>query len=499
MKPVILLFVIGFIFPVFTGCDDDAGPATVSNNPPVILNIVVSPDVVLPGHQTALFCRAVDQDLDSLSYTWSSVDTNQLSFSSGGNGSNVTVEAPAMPGMYTVTVTVSDGVNETIGQTTFNSADNGSTGVTTFTLGSSNAHITMVWIPPGSFIMGSFDIGEETLFETTDIISPEALIVRFRDTADTLSAIFKDRFSINSKEMIDEFQDGSPVSDELLESLVDDLNEILKGQSVYNEDLFIDFELSNLITKMIQLDVREHNLIYLNRLLFELVYSVEIARNGIDTNILDLDAADVEFPDHEINIEYGFWIGKFEINQEQWTNVTGTNPSGINGSNHPVERVSWYDVKAFIDSLNSYETDSQWRLPSEAEWEYVCRAGSVSRYPWGLDSLGVQMEENANFGAYNLLGSHEPVGSRIPNSFGVHDILGNVWEWCEDTYHSDYDGAPTDGSAWVHRSRLDRRNRILKGGSWVNLPSEIRSPGRHEAEPELKYFTVGFRLVRDVL
>ena len=200
-----------------------------------------------------------------------------------------------------------------------------------------------------------------------------------------------------------------------------------------------------------------------------------------------------EYPRHSVSIDF-FWIGKYEITQLQWEAVTDTNPSALSGSGNPVDNVSWEDVQAFIDTLNSVETGAPWRLPSEAEWEYVCRAGNdSSRFPWGDDSTYVEINKWAVFGAYNGVGSHAEVGSRLSNAWGINDMVGNVWEWCEDKYHRDYGNAPVDGSAWTSGIT---NYRVLRGGSWYDIPQHCRSAERNRAMKDLRYRTVGFRLAR---
>jgi len=202
------------------------------------------------------------------------------------------------------------------------------------------------------------------------------------------------------------------------------------------------------------------------------------------------DAENGEYPRHPVNIK-DFLIGKYEVTQAQWQTVTDTCPSHIQGTDNPVENVSWEDVMAFIDTLNNFEDVLVWRLPSESEWEYVCRAGTTTRFPWGNDSGYVEMDRWTVSGFYNGVGSHAQVGSRLPNPWGVHDMLGNVWEWCEDKYHGNYDGAPVDGSAW---SSGRSQSRMMRGGSWYDIPQNCRSATRNSGRMELRYQTVGFRL-----
>jgi len=226
-------------------------------------------------------------------------------------------------------------------------------------------------------------------------------------------------------------------------------------------------------------------------------YVTEYLNNYLVDNYIDMDAKINETPRHNVTFESGFWIGKYEVTQQLWEAVTDTNSSRFTGEQNPVDNVSWEDVIAFIDTLNNQNPDANWRLPTESEWEYACRAGNdTTRYPWGNDTLYSNVEYYAVCGDYNGVGSHSEVGSRCPNGWGIHDMLGNVWEWVEDKKHSNYNGAPDDGSAWLGRS-APQPHRMMRGGSWYDLPQQCRSAQRNNAAPGLRYQTVGFRLVRN--
>lgn len=203
-----------------------------------------------------------------------------------------------------------------------------------------------------------------------------------------------------------------------------------------------------------------------------------------------------EYPQHTVSINYGYWIGKYEITQDFWEAVLDTNPSFLKAPSHPVENVSWLDVISFIDTLNSFEANSPWRLPSEAEWEYACRAGTSTIFFWGADTQYTEIEKYTVSGSTDYIGAHEEVGNRMPNPWGICDMTGNVWEWCEDKPHASYNGAPDDGSSWEGRGP---KRRVLRGGSWADPPQNCRSSERHAAMDSLRFQTVGFRLVRDGL
>ncbi len=210
----------------------------------------------------------------------------------------------------------------------------------------------------------------------------------------------------------------------------------------------------------------------------------------------DNDSQNDELPRHSVNIPNGFWIGKHEVSQAQWEAVMGSNPAwgrGV-GDDYPVYRISWDDVHVYIDSLNRYEQIYKYRLPSEAEWEYACRAGTVQRHFWGND---LDYSQITNYSWYwnNSSNRTHPVGEKLLNGFGLHDMLGNVWEWCEDYYFNSYHGAPNDGSAWLSPSS---NYRVVRGGSWDDEPVNCRSSNRGGESPSLRSDYVGFRLVRSL-
>ena len=194
-----------------------------------------------------------------------------------------------------------------------------------------------------------------------------------------------------------------------------------------------------------------------------------------------------EKPAHRVVIGNGFALGKTEVTQKQWQAVMGKAPSKFSncGDDCPVEQVSWNDVQAYIQKLNA-RTGKQYRLPSEAEWEYACRAGRKQEYCGGEnpDSVG-WYEQNSGH-------STHPVGRKQANAFGLYDMSGNVWEWVEDSYHANYNGAPSDGTAW----QGDRARRVLRGGSWSSLADALRSANRSSIDAASRGSDVGFRVAR---
>ena len=185
----------------------------------------------------------------------------------------------------------------------------------------------------------------------------------------------------------------------------------------------------------------------------------------------DSDASDDEKPPHQVKVN-SFAIGKYPVTQAQYQAVMGTNPSRFkNNPQNPVENVSWNDAQAFCQKLSQI-TGKTYRLPTEAEWEYACRAGTTTRFYFGDDAN--QLEDYAWYGGNSQKTTH-PVGQKKPNAWGLYDMSGNVWEWCEDNWHDNYKNAPRDGSAWLIK---DNYFQILRGGSWFIDPLYCRSAYR---------------------
>ncbi|NEQ23918.1 MAG: formylglycine-generating enzyme family protein [Microcoleus sp. SIO2G3] len=175
-----------------------------------------------------------------------------------------------------------------------------------------------------------------------------------------------------------------------------------------------------------------------------------------------------------------------------------SDPSNFKGANRPVERVFWNDAVEFCARL-SKATGREYRLPSEAEWEYACRAGTTTPFHFG-ETITTDL---ANYDGNYTYGSGSKgqyrkqttnVGSFPPNAFGLHDMHGNVLEWCQDTWHENYNGVPTDGSAWVNEN-ANQNIRTLRGGSWDFNPRVCRSASRDFDLPDFDLSTIGFRVV----
>lgn len=198
---------------------------------------------------------------------------------------------------------------------------------------------------------------------------------------------------------------------------------------------------------------------------------------------------DDEKPAHRVKINYAFKMGKYEVTQAQWQSVMGNNPSYFNscGGNCPVEKVSWNDVQEFIKQLNVRNNGYTYRLPTEAEWEYACRAGTTGDFAGKLDAMAWYFD--------NSSGQTHPVGQKSPNAWGLYDIVGNVWEWCEDVYHDDYTGAPTDGSSWRTPRSDGENDRVLRGGTWYLDAFYCRSAFRRWLDADYRDYYLGFRVV----
>ena len=222
-----------------------------------------------------------------------------------------------------------------------------------------------------------------------------------------------------------------------------------------------------------------------------------------------------ERPQHEVNVP-PFFMGKYSITQAQWRVVASRkdlkvekdldpDPSHFKdreGSyarrDRPVEQVNWYDAVEFCARLSKL-TGGEYRLPSEAEWEYACRAGTTTAFHFGETITG----ELANYAAIYTYADEPdgeyrqqtiPVGQFPPNVFGLYDMHGNVWEWCADTRHPNYDGAPTDGSAWIENKNDNYSP--LRGGSWYSSPYYCRSAYRSINSRRVNSnYLIGFRVV----
>ncbi|MFM6058178.1 MAG: formylglycine-generating enzyme family protein, partial [Microcystis aeruginosa] len=205
-----------------------------------------------------------------------------------------------------------------------------------------------------------------------------------------------------------------------------------------------------------------------------------------------------EKPQHNVTLK-NFLMGIYPITQAQWLYIAQREdlqverdlkpePSYFKGSTNPVENVSWLDAVEFCQRLSKM-TKKQYRLPSEAEWEYACRAGTTTPFHFGatLTSNLANYDARERFAeepAGEYRSETTPVGQFPPNGFGLYDMHGNVWEWCQDDFQENYQGAPNDGSPWQEKSKKQQNQayKALRGGSWYNFPDICRSAYRYNVD-----------------
>lgn len=225
------------------------------------------------------------------------------------------------------------------------------------------------------------------------------------------------------------------------------------------------------------------------------------------------DRSNAEGPVHDVRIGYALAVGKYSVtvgefrrfieatghdmgssafawDGKEWKDTPGRgwcDPGFVQNDSHPATCVNWEDACAYAAWVAKL-TGQPYRLLSEAEWEYACRAGTMTRYAFG-DDLGANQ---ANFN--NSKGGTTPVGAYPANRFGLHDMHGNVLDWCKDIWHETYKGAPTDGSAWTTSG--DAVSRVLRGGSWNYIPQNLRSASRGRINPTRRLSNIGFRVAR---
>ena len=196
-----------------------------------------------------------------------------------------------------------------------------------------------------------------------------------------------------------------------------------------------------------------------------------------------------EKPVHKVCVD-DFYMGKYEVTQGQWKEIMGNdNPSHFQqGDDYPIESVSWNNVQEFIEKLNK-QSGMNYRLPTESEWEYAARAGTMTKWYCGdyegcLDDIAWSVINSGN--------KTNPVGQKQPNSWGLYDMAGNVWEWVEDDWHNTYTNAPNDGCAWIDEPRGPCR--VIRGGAWDNGIAACRSSVRHGLDSSYTNISHGFRL-----
>jgi formylglycine-generating enzyme required for sulfatase activity/tRNA A-37 threonylcarbamoyl transferase component Bud32 len=237
-------------------------------------------------------------------------------------------------------------------------------------------------------------------------------------------------------------------------------------------------------------------------------YFVEDLGNGVKLEMVEIPPGtfymgspkneagrrDYESPQHQVTVP-SFFIGKYLLTQAQYQAVMGNNPARFKGNNRPVEQVSWDDAVAFCQKL-SQKTGKNYKLPSEAQWEYACRAGTTTPFYFGETITPDLVNYDGNYayaaapkGKYRK--QTTDVGTFPPNPFGLYDMHGNVWEWCEDDWQKNYINAPLNGSASISQST----NNVLRGGSWLSNPGHCRSASRGYCVAGFGDYDLGFRVV----
>ena len=215
-----------------------------------------------------------------------------------------------------------------------------------------------------------------------------------------------------------------------------------------------------------------------------------------------------EKPVHTVTFDYSFSVAKYEVPQNLFEAVIGHNPSVWGGPRNSVEMVSWNDADQFCARISKLlreakliEADEVIRLPTEAEWEYFCRAGTNTAYSFGdaptkPGDQGNKASKLDPFGWHtgNAAGNDPPVGALKPNAWGLYDVHGYLWEYVSDAYHPDYNGAPTDGSSWGADKKFVQR--VMRGGSWRDRYESLRSASRLPIPDHAKSAAIGFRCVK---
>jgi formylglycine-generating enzyme required for sulfatase activity len=218
-------------------------------------------------------------------------------------------------------------------------------------------------------------------------------------------------------------------------------------------------------------------------------------RKGSPTN--EVDRFDWEDPQTAVTISRGFWMGKYEVRQGEYLAVMGNNPSDFPGDlNLPVDSVSWHDATYYCDALTYWErvagriaTNAVYRLPTSAEWEYACRGWTSTRFSYGDDPGYTNLAEYAWYRDNSGSTTH-PVGQKLPNPWGLYDMHGNVYEWCQDWF-----GGPAGGTAIDPQGPFDGEARVIRGGSWLGDSRWSRSGFPWRSDPDDGNYSVGFRVV----
>ncbi len=199
------------------------------------------------------------------------------------------------------------------------------------------------------------------------------------------------------------------------------------------------------------------------------------------------DRGSYEGPQHKVTLTKPYYLGVYEVTQEQYEKVMGSNPSHFKGAKLPVEMVNWNEAQDFCLKLSQLDKSMTYRLPSEAEWEYAARAGTKTAYYWGdgFDGRYAWCLQNSG-------GKTQEVGSRQANPWGLFDMSGNVYEWCEDWYADKY---PSVGEEIDPKGAASGSSRVGRGGGWYDVPLGCRSAFRFDYSPDIRFNTLGFRVL----
>lgn len=206
--------------------------------------------------------------------------------------------------------------------------------------------------------------------------------------------------------------------------------------------------------------------------------------------------AETEKPRHKVSFDYSFYVAKYEVPQNLWEAVLGSNPSRWKGPRNSVEELTFDDARKFCTTATKMmqlakliDKNQEIRLPSEAEWEYFARAGTKTKYSFGDDE---KLLGDYGWFTGNAAGNDPPVGVKKPNAWGLYDVHGYLWEWCTDTGSESYKNVPSDGSAHIEKNA---KTRVLRGGSWKDKAEKLTSSYRYIVTEELTDDAVGLRCI----
>ncbi len=452
---VVLLLCSGLFM---TGCNDDNTPTDpVVNHPPIIQSVTASPSMVTPNGVTTVSCIATDEDADDLTYTWSSV---LGTFPNGVSHSSVQWQGPFTPGNYAISVTVSDGA-------------------------ATDQDFVSVNVEPG----GGDNQPPEPPFDPAPSDSVESqltsLILSWSCSDPDGDPLTYDVYFGTT--------DSPPIAVQGIDTRTFNPGDLEYEQTYYWKVIAEDHLDQTAEGPVWSFTTEEQWEIVEQE--FNLTDSMTITMVFIPAGSFMMGAGENEqesqhnneHPLHAVNIAYDFWMSKYEVTQAQWEAVMGTTPSYYAGDNRPVERVSWTTIQEFETAV-----DNVFHLPSESEWEYACRAGTVTRYHWGHDQDQSAIYNYAVFADNNPAGTAD-VGTKLPNTWGLHDMSGNVREWVEDKYHDTFSGAPNDGMPWLAGGSPYR---VIRGSEIHSSAQDCRSAYRYYSGAQLEHASIGFRLVR---